>query len=64
MSFDDNPPTLLYPDDYQFAAIAKPNGRFELYQSKRFDVTIPDVIVRLRSIADTLEELHTTRGTL
>lgn len=55
MTLDNNPPTLLYPNKYLFVAIVKPDGHYNLIQSKRFTVSPEYAINRLRYIADTLE---------
>lgn len=56
MTLDESPPKLLWPDDYVFALIGRPNGTFELYKSRKsVELTAGQVAFRLRLIADSLD---------
>ncbi len=59
MTLDRMPPKLLYPDEYVFALVAKPDRTFEVYQSRYFTITHTQVADRLRSMADSIELLDT-----
>lgn len=54
-SRDEHPPKLLYPDDYVFAAIGQPGGDFAVYRSRHYDVDANEIVLRLRHIADCIE---------
>jgi hypothetical protein len=54
-SQDDHPPVLLFPDDYEFAAVGKPGDTFAVYRSKQSGIAKSDIIRRLRDIADHIE---------
>lgn len=55
MTLDNSPPKLLYPDDYIFALIGKPGGKFEIYRSRRFSISHLEMAHRIRVMADTIE---------
>lgn len=60
MSLDDSPPKLLWPDDYAFALIGKPDNTFEIYKSRQHsDLNHMQIAYRLYYIAKALEKGHT-----
>lgn len=54
-SQDKNPPVLLFPDDYEFAAVGHPDEHFAVYKSTRSGITKTQIVDRLRAIADHIE---------
>ena len=54
-SQDDHPPTLLYPDDYEFAVIGHADDEFAVYRSTQSGIAKADIVRRLRDIADHIE---------
>jgi hypothetical protein len=58
-SQDNHPPVLLFPDDYEFAAVGQPGENFAVYRSTQSGIAKADIIRRLRDIADLIEASDT-----
>lgn len=58
-SHDDHPPVLLFPADYEFAAIGHPDDHFAVYKSTQSGITKDEIVDRLRNIADHIEDSET-----
>lgn len=54
-SRDNNPPVMLFPDDYEFAAIGHPGNNFAVYCSRQSGITKLEIVARLRDIANHIE---------
>lgn len=54
-SMDDNPPVILFSDDYEFCVVAYPGRGFACYRSLKKDIDKQHLVTRLRSIADDIE---------
>ena len=56
MTLDNSAPKLLYPDDYAFAVIGKPDNTFQIVKSRHHaDLTPAQIAYRLYYIAKALE---------
>lgn len=55
-SMDDNPPVILFSDDYDFCVVGYPGEGFACYRSLKSDVLKSHVVTRLRTIADAIEQ--------
>jgi hypothetical protein len=58
-SHDDHPPVLLFPADYEFAAIGQPDEHFAVYKSTQSGITKTQIVDRLRAMADRIENGET-----
>ncbi len=58
-SQDNHPPVLLFPDDYEFAAIGHTDEHFAVYRSTQSCITPAEIVRRLRAIADHIEASDT-----
>lgn len=57
-SMDDDPPVIIGSDEYDFALIVKPVG-VQLYRSSvNRLIDRPEVVARLREIADAIEQSY------
>ena len=52
---DDNPPVILFSDDYEFCVVGYPENAFTCYRSKAKDINKDYIVTRLRTIADAIE---------
>jgi len=58
-SRDNNPPVMLFPDDYHFAAIGHAEEQFAVYRSTQSQISKTDIVRRLRDIANQIEASDT-----
>lgn len=54
---DDNPPVILFSEDYEFCIVGYPGEGFACYRSLKADVDKTHVASRLRTIADAIDSI-------
>ena len=54
---DDNPPVILFSDDYEFCLVGYTGENFACYRSTKMDISKERLLTRLRHIVAALEQL-------
>lgn len=54
-SMDDNPPVILFSDDYEFCIVGYPGEGFACYRSREKNIDKHYLVTRLRTIANAIE---------
>lgn len=54
---DDNPPVILFSDDYEFCLVGYKGDNFACYRSTAADIDKEGLLTRLRVIVAALEQM-------